>query len=126
MDSKSFKIHLQYLIIKGLKPIKRNINVKGQVSISERLFNQLKKNGVTGRFKTNVKLIGDLNLNLRRYSDQNQYCQCKPDTFRIRVGRQTPAISFNPTSSSELQPIHKFPSGAFIFAFEFIRYEYTQ
>ena len=123
MDIKNFKRHLQYHIIKGLKPMKRNIACKGQILICEKLYNKLKKYGLTGRFKTNESFLTYLNLELCRYSDRNQYCQCKPETFRIRVGRQKPVYAFNQAEPNELR---KFQSGAFIFAFEFIRYEYTQ
>ena len=124
MDFKNFKKHFQYLIIKGLKPLKRNITSKGQILISKKLFNKLRSDyGLTGRFKINERFHTDLNLELCRYSDRCQYCQCKSDTFRIRVGRQKPAFAFNHVRPNEFR---KFSSGAFIFAFEFIRYEYTQ
>ncbi len=120
MDKQNFKTHLQYCIIKGLKAKKRNVNVKGQILISEKLFYQLKKKGLTGRFTTNEKLINDLQLELRRYIDHSQYCECKANTFRFRVGRQKSASSMHPASEKI------FSSGAFILAFEFIRHEYIQ
>ncbi len=121
MDSKSFKSYLQYLIIKGLKPMKRNINVRGQILISESLYKNLKTKGLTGRFKINEEFINNLRLELRRYSDPHQLCRCEPGTFKIRVGRQKPASALNPSSNQ----MHKF-RGGFIFAFEFIRYELTK
>ena len=125
MDSKNFKTYLQYLIIKGLKAKKRNINVKGKIMISEKLFNQLKKEGINGRFRTNENLINNLQLELRRYIDYNQYCECKAETFRFRVGRNTSVSSMHPANSSNVTE-QVYSSSAFIFAFEFIRHEYTQ
>ena len=123
MDYKNFKNYFQYLIINGLKTLKRNIKVKGQILISGKLYSKLKKDGLTGRYKTNAEFLTSLNLVLCRCIDSRQYCRCKPDTFRIRVGRQKPAIAFNQHRPNESRKLN---SGAFIFAFEFIRYELTQ
>ena len=57
MYSQNFKIYLQYLIIKGLKPKKRNFNFKGQILITEKMFKELKEKGLTGRFKANEEFL---------------------------------------------------------------------
>ncbi len=117
MDYVLFKTHLQYLIIRGLKSKKRNITVKEKFLISSKLYSKLKGMGVTGRFKTNGHLLASLQLELRRYSGCNGYCQCMPETFRLRIGRQATL------RSSDGKESKKYQSGAYIFSFEFIRYE---
>lgn len=121
MDLSSFKNHFQYLIIKGLQPKKRNTCIKGQIQINKKVFDHLKRNGVTGRYKINEKLLTKLKLQLYHHVDRLQYCLCRPDTIKLRVGKQASVQSFNPLRSEEIQ----FKSRAYIFAFEFIRYEYT-
>ena len=119
MDFKNFKNHFQYLIIKGLKSKKRNINFKAKILINLQAFNRLRKHGVTGRYKVNETLLKKLDLILIRRSQDSQYCQCKSSTFKVRVGKQSPAVSFNQKD----QKNEKFFSGTYIFSFEFIRYE---
>lgn len=121
MDYKTFKTHFQYLIIKGLRPKKRKILYQTKFLINQRVYLRLKKDGVSGRFKTNETLLKKLKLHLTSFIDTHQYCTCQPSTFKLRVGKQAPVNSFNQINSQ----LNQFNSGTYIFSFQFIRYEQT-
>ena len=116
MDLEHFKKQLQYLIINGLKPVKRKTISKGKILVNQSVFRSLKEIGIRGRFSRNDSFIDNLQMTLRRNIDDFQYCECRPSSFQVRVGRTRTLKSNNKL----------YESGSFIFAFQFVRFEVVQ
>jgi hypothetical protein len=111
--------HFQWILIKQLKPRRRNPGESGKILIPEVLFDMFRNQfGVTGRFAVNEAAMDYFNLINIRYINNREYCHFENNEMVVRVSRTSKASLIDKDLNET-----KHSSGLYLFSYQFNRRE---